>query len=365
MQPSEAMQRCWAEIDLDALRANYLSARRLSGGMKVICVLKGDAYGLGAAQVCAALRACGADCFAVACGDEAEALPGDVDVLILGRVGQAQAVRLIRRGAIFTLYSPEYAETLIRAAKQAGAPARVHVKLDTGLHRLGFDGPGAVDEIAALHESEWLRMEGLFTHLALHDRAGDLEQFARFDAVREALAARGVTFPMAHVADSIGMLRYPDHPYDAVRTGAWLYGNCPPRDPHRQKCRPVVSLHARIAQIHDVARGEKVGYDDVHTLPRDSRIATLSAGYLDCVPRLNNAGFVEIEGRRAPVVGLVCMDQMMVDVTDIPGAAEGGQATLLGGGITLEEFAAWGGFNRNEALGRIGPRVPRIYRGGN
>ncbi len=364
MNRAEATSRCWAEIDLNEICGNYLRARELTGGAEVICVLKGNAYGLGAVEVGRALMAAGARKFAVASGDEAEELldacPG-ADVLVLGAVGEDQSRRLIARGGLLTLFGPEQGEQLARIARDLGRSARVHVKVDTGLYRLGFTGPQAADQIADLNATGLFRMEGLFTHLALHSRAADEAQFARFDAVREALADRGVYFPCVHALDSIGMVRYPERTMDAVRLGAWLYGVRPARY-ERDLCRPVAKLKARVAQLRDVPAGELIGYDDDHPLNHDARIATLTAGYLDGVPRLNNAGEVSIRGRRAPVVGLVCMDQMMVDVSGIPGVQPGDEVTFLGDEISINEYAAWGHLNRNEALGRIGRRVTRVYR---
>ena len=364
MNRAEATSRCWAEIDLNEICGNYLRARELTGGAEVICVLKGNAYGLGAVEVGRALMAAGARKFAVASGDEAEELldacPG-ADVLVLGAVGEDQSRRLIARGGLLTLFGPEQGEQLARIARDLGRSARVHVKVDTGLYRLGFTGPQAADQIAELNATGLFRMEGLFTHLALHSRAADEAQFARFDAVREALADRGVYFPCVHALDSIGMVRYPERTMDAVRLGAWLYGVRPARY-ERDLCRPVAKLKARVAQLRDVPAGELIGYDDDHPLNHDARIATLTAGYLDGVPRLNNAGEVSIRGRRAPIVGLVCMDQMMVDVSGIPGVQPGDEVTFLGDEISINEYAAWGHLNRNEALGRIGRRVTRVYR---
>ena len=367
MTHTEATARCWAEINLDALCANYQKALELANGAEVICVLKANAYGLGAPMVCRALMQSGARTFAVATGSEAEELldsaPG-ADVLILGQTGSEQSKRLIQKRAIFTLFSAEQGRMLIQTAESLNIPARVHIKADTGLYRLGFSGPDAADQIAELHRSGRLQMEGLFTHLALHDRESDERQFAAFDALRGELAERGIRIPMTHVLDSIGMVRYPEHKYDAVRTGAWLYGVCPMRYAHPEYCRPTVRLMARVAQIHDVPAGERIGYDDDHYLARDTRVATLTAGYADGYPRMDNTGRVRIRGKAAPVLGLVCMDQMMVDVTDIPDAAPGDEVTLLGDAITIEQYAAWGKFNRNEALARIGRRAVRIYHQG-
>ena len=181
MNRTEATSRCWAEIDLNEICGNYLRARELTGGAEVICVLKGNAYGLGAVEVGRALMAAGARKFAVASGDEAEELldacPG-ADVLVLGAVGEDQSRRLIARGGLLTLFGPEQGEQLARIARDLGRSARVHVKVDTGLYRLGFTGPQAADQIAELNATGLFRMEGLFTHLALHSRAADEAQLS-------------------------------------------------------------------------------------------------------------------------------------------------------------------------------------------
>ena len=363
MHLAEATARCWAEIDLDALCDNYLNARRLAGDAQVICVLKGNAYGLGAIPVARALLARGARLFAVADGDEAEELLRAVPearVLVLGLVGEIQAARLAKKGAAFTLYGFDQLPSLQRASEACGEAVRVHLKLDTGLHRLGFTETDLPRLAGALMESG-LQTEGLFTHLALHDAGQDADQIERFLAMRRWLEARGMRFSLVHALDSIGLTRYPDWRFDAVRTGAWLYGVEPLRNPHPGLCRPTVAFKTRVTQVHSVKAGALIGYDDDHPLCRDSRVATLACGYLDGVPRLNNEGFVEIRQKRARVLGLVCMDQMMVDVTDVPGVGPGDEVTLLGGGINVNEYAKWGRLNRNEALGRLGRRVTRVY----
>lgn len=171
---------------------------------------------------------------------------------------------------------------------------------------------------------------------------------------------------MLHACDSIGMVRHPRWRFDAVRIGAWLYGVVPSRYPNANgECRLPVRFMTRVVQVRPVAKGEYLGYDESHPLERDRLIATLAAGYADGYPRVNSTGEVCIRGRRAPIAGLLCMDQMTVDVTDIPGVRPGDEVTLLGDGITLEAYSAWTGAHRNEALTRIGRRVPRVYtRGG-
>lgn len=365
MTHTEATARCWAEIDLNEICGNYRRAREITNpNAEIICVLKANAYGMGAPAVCKALMTCGAKTFAVASGDEAEELLAacpDADVLVLGLTGEEQAARLIAKRAIFTLFSHDQGMMLARAAKAAGVSARVHVKAETGLYRLGFFGPDAPDQIESLRATGLFSMEGLYTHLALHNPESDAKQLQKFLAFRDALAERDIHFNLVHALDSIGMVRYPEYHLDAVRIGAWLYGVVPNRYPYPENCRMVAKLKARVAQLHDVAAGELIGYDDNHPLGRDSRIATLTAGYADGVPRYNNVGEVSIRGMRAPVVGLVCMDQMMVDVTDIPGVVPGDEVTFVGDDIHVNEYSAWSGLNRNDLLSRFGRRVTRVY----
>ncbi len=361
----EAVSRCWAEVDLTRLTQNYKNAlSHLSAGTQLICVLKADAYGLGAPQVAQRLYREGQRFFAVASYDEAAQLRRllpDIDVLILGLCSAAQAVKAIKAGMLLTVFSVHYAQTVRTAAQAAGKPARAHVKIETGLNRLGLDPAQAADAIEAMLTGGLIRLEGLFTHLALRDGNSDRRQLDLLTGVRAALLARKIAVPMTHALDSIGMVRYPQDHLDGVRTGAWLYGVYPRGYAHPEESQLAMTVKTRIAQLHKVKAGECLGYDETHPIARDSVIATLSCGYIDGYPRLNSVGFVEVRGKRAPVAGLVCMDQMMVDVTDIPEAREGDEVILLGGGIGVDEYAAVAGLNRNESLARTGKRVPRVY----
>lgn len=361
----EAVSRCWAEVDLTRLVANYHTAlSHLSGGTQLICVLKANAYGLGATMVAKRLYREGQRFFAVASYDEAaaikRALP-DADVLILGLCSPAQLVKAIDAGMLLTVFSAAYAKTVAAAARQCAAPARAHIKIETGLNRLGLNPADAVDAIEAMLADGQIALEGVFTHLALRDAQSDRRQIDLLTGVRDALLARGIAVPMTHALDSIGMVRYPADHMDAVRTGAWLYGVYPRGYAHPEESQLAMTVKTRVAQLHRVRAGECLGYDETHPIARDSVIATLSCGYIDGYPRLNSVGAVEIRGQRAPVAGLVCMDQMMVDVTDIPDVCEGDEVTLLGGGIGVDEYASIAGLNRNESLARTGMRVPRVY----
>jgi len=361
----EATARCWAEVDLDRLRRNYRSAlRHLKEGTQLIAVLKANAYGLGAARVARFLRAEGQRFFAVASFNEAEELRAaapDSEVLILGLTGGPQLERAVAEGLLLTVFSQAYAGAVIGAARRVGRMARVHVKVETGLHRLGVLPEAAADLAALLHDSGAARVEGVFTHLALRDGESDRRQLDSLYSVRDEMVGRGLPVGLLHALDSIGMVRYPDDQMDAVRTGAWLYGVYPRGYNRPDESQLALTVKARVAQLHRVAAGECLGYDETHPLTRDSLVATISAGYIDGFPRLNGVGSVEIRGRRAPVAGLVCMDQMMADATDIPGVEEGDEVILLGGSIGVDEYASVANLNRNEALARTGRRVPRVY----
>jgi len=360
----EATSRCWAEVDLTQLVTNYRNAlKHLSGNTKLICVLKADAYGFGAPMVAKRLWQEGQRIFAVASYNEAKQIRQELpqsEVLILGLCGYKQLVSAIREGMLLTVFSSAYAARVAAAAQEAGKAARVHVKLETGLNRLGLEPEEAADAVASMC-SNGFRLEGLFTHLALRTPEDDRAQIDLLTGCRDELIARGIRIPMVHALDSIGMVRYPQDHLDAVRTGAWLYGVYPRCYAHPEESRLAMTVRTRIAQLHRVSAGECLGYDETHPIGRDSIVATLSAGYIDGYPRLNSKGSVEICGKRAPVLGLVCMDQMMVDVTDIPEAREGDVVTLLGGGIGVDEYADVASLNRNESLARTGKRVPRIY----
>ena len=355
--------RAWLEVDLSALLANHSEAKSLlKPGARMICVLKADAYGYGAVRVGQALYAAGERWFAVATVPEAleltSALPGDIRVLCMGEPSPEELEPCVRAGIRVTVGRAETLVLLSRAAQAISVPAYVHIKLDTGLHRIGFTD---LDDLLPAMKREGVIFEGLYSHLALRSREQSCAQHELFEEMKTRLEAAGYVFPMVHLLDSIGLTRFPDWQYDAVRIGAFLYGNVPPAYEHFDRRRAVGRFCARVTRVATVPAGEGVGYDET-PLTRDTRVATLAVGYVDGYARsLSGVGEVEIRGRRAKSLGLICMDQMMVDVTDIPDARAGDTAVLLGDGITLNELAAWGQLNRNGVTACIGKRVPRIY----
>ena len=362
MDELHARARCWAEISEDALILNYREAESLlNPDTRMICVLKADGYGLGAVEIANILREQGANAFAVACFDEAKELKlafPDAFVLIMGRTARCELEEAIRLSMRITVGSQEEMRLVSETAVRLGISAPVHIKLDTGLHRLGFV---SLEELTPVLGLPGIELEGLYSHLALRGEEQTEAQCALFRTMSETLAAHGWRFPMVHLLDSIGLVRRPYDQYDYVRVGAFLYGNVPPSYVHFERRQAVVRLCARVTRVSLVPRGEGVGYGE-EPLERDTLVATVSAGYVDGYPRLlSGIGEVEIHGQRARVLGRICMDQMMVDVTSVRGAAAGDTAVLLGDGISLNEFAGWADMNRNEVTCMIGRRVPRIY----
>ena len=361
--------RTWIDIDLDRLTANYRTACGMTAAL-VTCVVKSNAYGHGAVRVAQALEHAGCRSFAVSCAREAVELRQagvEGELLIMGATERAMLPQAIACGATLTVSSVEEIQAAEEAAAAQNRPVSCHIKVDTGFHRLGFDCTEEAAEAVAqcargLH---FVHLDGLFSHLGLITPERDAMQHERLLAMRDMLAKRGVCPSDVHLCDSIGLVRYPAWHMSRVRVGAMLYGVRPYHSEDQPfECLETLAFRARVAQVRSAAAGEIVGYGDDQPLTRDSRIATVCVGYGDGYPRSlsNGRGQVEIRGRRAPVIGLVCMDQMMVDVTDISQCVPGDTADLLGGGIPYGEFADWARTNRNECLSILSRRPVRVYR---
>ncbi len=373
------------DVDLDAIAHNFRQVRRMIGRNEpssvpepaTAVVLKADAYGLGAVPVARVLLREGSDMLAVACLPEAvqlrRAFP-DARVLVMGHTPDEYFPDAVRERVTCTLFDYDQAAALSAAAARAGVAAVAHVKVDTGMNRLGLKpelfAPGtgkgsAAELLARMAALPSLRLEGIFTHLALNDEASDAAQFALFMRLLDEAAALGVRFAIRHVCDSIGLMRYPEYRLDMVRPGAVMYGVTPLDTPLTASAdmRTPFRFSTRVSRLRPLAAGEGVGYDYTYRAPPGGAlIATLPVGYADGYKRcLSNVASVLVRGRRAPVVGLVCMDQCTVDVSGVPGVAEGDEAVLLGDGIPVLEMAEWAGTNRNDVICSIGRRVPRVY----
>ena len=376
MKLDKSTMRTWAEIDLGALEHNYLALRAmLPEGCLFAGLVKADAYGHGAVPVARKLEELGADLLAVACLTEAEELREhgiSLPILCLGKTDPAYTEDLLKARVIQTVEDLETGEAYSAAAERLDRRLKIHVKLDTGMGRLGFrwgreeDRGEVVQKMEALCCLPGLEAEGLFTHFA--DADGDeaytMEQLTALLDARQALEQRGVTFAIYHCGASSAVLHYPCTHMNMVRPGLALYGYYPTPELEGMDgpgLEPVMRVKSRIAAVRSMPKGTCVGYGCTARLERDSRLAVVPIGYGDGYPRaLSNGMSMEIRGIRCPVVGRICMDMCMVDVTDLPEVRMGDVAVVYNGEL-LREAARRMDTITYELMCRLLPRVPRLY----
>lgn len=364
-----------AEIDLAALGANYRAIRSAGNGAGLMAVVKADAYGHGAVEVTRALRDEGCGHFGVARVCEARELreAGVRErIYLLGGFLAGEVDEIVALDLTPFIYDTALIKPLERTAEVHGrAKFRIHLKIDTGATRLGILPKELDAVIAHLEASPALAVEGICTLLV---NAGDPQspvtdiQLRVFNQAIERLRAAGINPPVAHVANSAASVLRPDAHYSLLRPGLAIYG-LPPVPAVREQLmlRPVMTFKTRVVQIKRVAAGVGVSYGHTFVTPRPSAIGVLAVGYADGYRRgLQHGGEVMVRGRRAPVVGAVCMDLTMVDLTDIPGAAIGDEAILWGGAgeamISVNDIARIAQTISYEMLCTVGRRVPRVYR---
>ena len=369
------LRRTWAEIDLDALTHNYQQARKLIGpGVKYLGVVKADAYGHGAVQVARKLEALGADYLAVSSLDEARELRHEniqAPILILGHTPPEMVPELIRYHITQTVSAQAKAEEYDAAAASCGGRLKVHIKVDTGMSRLGFlvrsrHFDGGVEAIARSCDLPYLEAEGIFTHFAAADEddepseAYTREQFGVFIRVIDALAAKGCTFSIRHCTNSGALARYPEMYLDMVRPGIALYGVGD--DAARLGLRPVMSLKSCISTIKVFDPDTDVSYGRAfHTTDR-TRMGVLPIGYADGFFRgLSNRASVLTDHGPAPIRGRICMDMTMVDLTDKPDVHVGDAVELFGQRQRVDDLAALLGTIPYELTCAVSKRVPRLY----
>ena len=368
-------RRVWAEIDLRNLDYNYHALRSaLPEGCRMLCPVKADAYGHGAIPVSRRLEGLGADYLAVASLEEGvELREGGVKtpILILGWTDPRWAGELIRWGLTQSVSDEETAAAISREAEREGKPITVHLAVDTGMTRLGIrcgekELPSAVQEVTRLFTLPMLKWEGIFTHFA--DADGDeaytMLQFTRFLELLDALKEKGMEFQLRHCAASAAVLNYPCTCLDMVRPGICLYGHWPAPSCEgllEGGLKPVMTLKTRVVSVKDVPAGTPVSYGCTHILDRDSRLAVLSIGYGDGLPRrCSDKLKVWLGGQKVSVVGRICMDLCMVDVTDVPGVRPGDEAEVYGPHVPVEDAARLAGTIQYELLCDVNKRVPRI-----
>ncbi len=363
----------WVEIDLGAIANNTRRIlARVGPKVELMAVLKADAYGHGAVKVARTVLNNGGHWLGVACLGEALDLRRagiDAPILNLGFTPAWQARDAVRHDVTSTVYAADVAEALARAARDLGRVARVHVKVDTGMGRLGLPPEEAIPFVARLQGWEGLVVDGLFSHLASADEE-DLAytgmQLAQFAGVVDALRAQGLLPPRVHIANSAAMLRLPESHYTMVRVGIALYGlNPSPEAPCPPDFAPALAFKCQVAQVKELPAGSAIGYGCTYRTTRPSRIAVIPVGYADGFRRAPCTwAYVLVRGERAPLVGRVCMDQTMVDVTDIPGVREGDEVVLIGTqgreALTADDVARQLGTVNYEVVSQILARVPRI-----
>jgi len=367
----------WLEIDTASLKHNYMEVRRAVGENTKICaVLKAQCYGMGGAQVAAVLT--DADSFAVAVLSEAlevrEVAP-DKEILILGYVSEAGFETAIENDITLPGYIPEMLEKLNETAGRMGKKAKVHIKVNSGMNRIGFmpDEENA-DIVARCMQLPNIDVTGIFTHLATADEAdksGTRMQMARFDAFLDMLRARNVAIPTVHVANSPTMCDMPEYYRDMVRPGVLFTGYYSSDDVSRDRIhlKPCVKLKARLGNIMSVKKGEGIGYGFTDYLERDSVIGLLPIGFSDGFTRsFSHRFYVTIRGYKCPIIGNICMDHCMIDITDLPAPVLGEEIVVYGDGVNgvdgamnIAEVAQLRGTIVDEVLTNIAARIPRKF----
>ena len=371
--------RCWAEVDLDALRGNLAWIRHQVGPhVKIMTVVKADAYGHGLKQIAALLMQSGTDVFGVANLTEARAIHSvgrGWPVLMLGACLPDEVELTVAEGVMPTISTLREARRFSRVATQFNRPTRVHIKVDTGMGRLGVAPAEARKLICQVNRLPGLKLEGLYTHYSSveDDTEFSRAQRKRFEQVLSELAAEGIRVPLIHANNSGALLHEPRTRFDLVRPGLLVYGIVPPGRRRvdstlANHLRRALSFKCRVSLVKEICRGTSLSYGRTFVARGNMRVATLTAGYGDGYSReAGNRSKVLIGRQRCPVLGRVTMDQMMVDVSRVQNVRAGDEAVLIGrqghDEITAGEVAAWCGTVPWEILTAISYRVPRIYRG--
>lgn len=371
----DSIRPVWAEINLDNLAYNIKEVKKATKeGSLVTAVVKANAYGHGAIEAARTFLKNGGDRLAVATLSEAiELRKADIKapILVLGYTGQGQFPLLLEWDVIQTLFDYESAKALSDQAVKAGKEATIHIKIDSGMGRLGFlPNDGSVDEIIKISKLANINIEGIFTHFATADEKNKdytNTQYDRFKYVVDKLEEKGLDIGLKHVSNSASIIDCPDFALDMVRGGIILYGLLPSGevDKDRLKYKPAMALKARISHIKKVPKGTGISYGQVFVTERESIIATIPIGYADGLTRLL-AGKAElaINGKRAPIVGKICMDQCMVDITDLQDVNIGDETVIFGyeeGCPRVEELADKLGTINYEIICMVSRRVPRVY----
>ena len=379
---SEQLRRTWAEIHLDHLQQNVQAIRRrLAPDCRMMAMVKANGYGHGAVSAAQAMSRDGVDWFGVSNLEEAiELRRGGIDrpILIVSYTPPCQAAQLAEYGVTQAVVSRDHGERLNEAAAAAGVRLSVHIKVDTGMSRVGFvcqdedEVPSAAADIAVVCQLPHLDAEGIFTHFARADEQQDdgftARQFSLFTAVMDELRDRGITFSLRHCCNSAATVRFSEYHLDMVRPGILLYGLLPDGW-MRDVCsdfRPVMEMKTTVSEVKELSADRYVSYNGIYRTDKRTRLATVPIGYGDGYSRrLSDRGYMLIKGQKVPVVGRVCMDQCMLDVTDLPQVREGDTVTVFGtdGGtfLPVDTLAELCDTIHYEVVCLVTKRVPRMY----
>ena len=368
--------RCYAEISLEAIGHNIREVKkRLPEGVKLLGVVKANAYGHGAVPVASYLEN-QVDYFATATIEEAVELRENgisAPILILGYVSPSQYGDLVEYDITQTIDSYAQALALEKEAARQNRKAKAHLAVDTGMTRIGFQvTEHDADEAAKIADLPHIELEGMFTHFSCADQEDKTYcsmQMEKYDKMTALLAERGVTIPLRHICNSAGIMEFDDHRFEMVRSGIITYGIYPSEEVKKERLDliPALSWKSHVIHVKEVGPGIGVSYGATYVTEKPmTRIATVSAGYADGYPRaLSNQGCVLIHGKKAPIIGRICMDQFMVDVTDIPDVKNEDEVILIGRDgdecITMEEVGGLSGRFNYEFACDLGKRIPRVY----
>lgn len=364
----------WVDVNLDAISENFDTVRSLVGEDTLICsVIKADAYGHGVFEVARLLQEKGSDYLAVAVLDEGIELRRQgikTPILILGPLMPGQATYVIRHDLTQTICSLEMARELSAEALRQRKTMKIHIKVDTGMGRIGVNYEDAVPLISKIMDLPYLKVEGIFTHYATSDSIDKkyvFEQWNRFNQVLDDLKEQGIRIPIAHAATSATVIDLPFMKLDMVRPGLMLYGLYPRADMRNKvELKPALTLKAKISYLKDITRQQSISYGRKYHAAVGEKIATIPLGYNDGYRRiLTNDSQVLIHGKRCPTVGTICMDHVMVNVSDLPDVKRFDEVVLIGrqqdGEIPVDEIANKLRTINYEVISCLGRRLPRIY----
>ncbi|MBI4855155.1 MAG: alanine racemase [Acetobacterium woodii] len=366
-----ALRPTWVEIDLDALTSNYEEIRRIVGpDIKILGVVKADAYGHGSLECARTLCDAGVDMLAVAFIDEAIALrQGGITepILLLGFTAKQHIPDLVRWDVIPGVYQLDFARELSDYCVEAGIRHPIHIKIDTGMGRIGIGWRDAAKEIEVMSQLEGIELQGLYSHFSTADatdKSYTKEQIQRYQQVVAELEEKDIPIPIKHMANSAGIFDVEGVHFDMVRPGIILYGLYPSAEVDRSKIdlKPVMTLKSTIVHLKTIQPGESVSYGNNFVATEDRLIGTLPIGYADGYTRmLNGIAKVWIAGQLVPVVGNICMDQCMIDLTDVDEVSLYDEVELFGNNISADILAEALGTINYEITCMVNKRVPRVY----